>query len=87
METKFGDGTEINPYLATAYTEGFCEGEGASAKDQIRAWSYLIGTNLAYSLQGSFGRAATGLIENGYIEPSGKVNWSEVNKSLMETNT
>ena len=83
-EKEFSNGEKIDSYLATAYAEGFCEGEGASAKDQIRAWSYLIGTKLAYSLQGIFGRTATGLIENGFIEPSGKVNWNAVTESLME---
>jgi len=31
-----------NNYLATAYTEGFCEGENAAPKQQLEAWAYLI---------------------------------------------
>lgn len=72
-ETTFEDGTEITSYLATAYAEGFCEGEGASTTDIIKAWSYLIGTKLAYSLQGWFGRNAANLIDRGYIDKDGKV--------------
>ena len=56
------------PYLATAYAEGFLEGEGASEEDQIEAWQYLINTGLAWTLQGWFGRTAMDLIENGICE-------------------
>ena len=45
-ETTFADGTEITGYLATAYAEGFCEGEGASYEDQLRAWAFLIKTQM-----------------------------------------
>jgi len=79
-ETKFEDGTEITSYLATAYAEGFCEGGGASSKDIIRAWSYLIGTKLCYSLQGFFGRTAKNMIEAGYIADNGMVDWDLINE-------
>jgi hypothetical protein len=52
-------------YLATAYAEGFCEGEGASEEEQISAWQYLIDTGLRWQLQGWFGRTASNLIEQG----------------------
>lgn len=81
-ETHFEDGTEITPYLATAYAEGFCEGENASTKDQIRAWSYLCGTKVGYSLQGWFGRHIAHMIENNYITKEGTVNWEYVNEIL-----
>ena len=55
-------------YLATAYAEGFCEGEGASEEEQLIAWQYLHDTKIAYSLQGFFGRTAQNLLENGLIE-------------------
>ena len=58
---------KMTPYLATAIAEGFCEGEGASEKEQIRAWQYLVDTGLAWKLQGSFGRQARALIEAGII--------------------
>jgi len=78
METKFEDETQITPYLASAYAEGFCEGEGASQNDQVRAWSYLIGTGLAYSLQGWYGRTANSMIEDGLFEKDGTVNWEYI---------
>ena len=52
-------------YLATAYAEGFCEGEGATEAQQIEAWQYLIDTGLCWQLQGWFGRNAQGLIDDG----------------------
>lgn len=58
---------ELTPYLATAIAEGFCEGEGASQREQQAAWQYLHDTKKAYSLQGWFGRTATTLIQEGII--------------------
>lgn len=59
---------ELTSYLATAYAEGFCEGDSASEKDQITAWQWLHDTRLAYRLQGWFGRTAAALIENNVIQ-------------------
>ena len=53
------------PYLATAYAEGFCEGEEATKEEQIEAWQFLIDTGLCWQLQGWFGRRAKDLIEAG----------------------
>jgi hypothetical protein len=61
---------KFTPYLATAYAEGFCEGEGASQDEQIQAWQYLIDTGMCWKLQGWFGRTATALIEQGICEPA-----------------
>ena len=55
------------PYLASAYAEGFCEGEGASQDDQIEAWQYLLDSGLCWQLQGWYGRTAKDLIEQGII--------------------
>jgi len=60
-------------YLATAYAEGFCEGEGATEQEQLEAWAYLIKTGLCWSLQGWFGRNARNLIDNGVISEKGKL--------------
>ena len=57
----------MTSYMATAYAEGFCEGEGASEEEQIAAWQWLHDTRLAYKLQGWFGRNAQRLIEGGII--------------------
>lgn len=74
-ETHFTDGTSITPYLASAYAEGFCEGEDATLKDQIKAWSYLCGTKIGYSLQGWYGRNIVNLIEADIFDDDGTVNW------------
>ncbi len=61
------------PYLATAYAEGFCEGEDATEQEQLEAWAYLIKTGQCWSLQGWFGRTAQNLIENGLISQDGNI--------------
>ena len=66
---------EWTPYLATAYAEGFCEGDNASRDEQIEAWAYLIKTGLAWSLQGWFGRTASSLIDANIIDKEGNINW------------
>ena len=68
---------EWDAYLATAYAEGFCEGENATAEEQIEAWSYLIQTRTCWSLQGWFGRAASRIIESGVIDKTGEINWDK----------
>lgn len=56
----------LTPYLATGIAEGF---EQTDDEDKVlAAWQYLHDTGLAYQLQGSFGRTAQDLIEQGYIE-------------------
>jgi len=62
----------LTPYLASAYAEGFCEGEGASQDEQLSAWQYLIDTGLCWKLQGFYGRTATNLIEEGICLPANK---------------
>lgn len=65
--------TVWTPYLACAYAEGFCEGEGATEEEQLEAWAYLIKTGLCWSLQGWHGRAAASLIEGGRISKTGEI--------------
>jgi len=52
----------MTPYRAVALAEGFEEG---SEEEILAAWQHLIDTGLAWSLQGSFGRQARALIEEG----------------------
>ena len=65
-KTKFYK--SLTSYLATAYAEGFCEGENATEIEQLTAWQWLVDTGICWSLQGWFGRTATYLIKNGYVE-------------------
>jgi len=62
-------------YLATAYAEGFGEGENATQEESIEAWAVLIKTKLCNQLQGWFGRTANGLIEGDVIDKEGNINW------------
>ena len=71
---------EWTSYLATAYAEGFCEGEDATQEEQLEAWAYLIMTGLCWNLQGWFGRTATAMIEGGIINRDGTINWDEIDE-------
>ena len=66
-------------YLASAYAEGFCEGEGASAGEQVEAWAYLIATGACWKLQGFYGRTAENIIKSGLISKEGEINWDKLN--------
>ena len=53
----------MNNYNAVGIAEGFIECD--NEKTIIKAWQYLIDTGLAFKLQGSFGRTAVDLINQG----------------------
>ncbi len=57
----------MTSYIACSIAEGFCEGEGASEKDQLTAWQWLSDTGLCWKLQGVYGRVVTDLLENKRI--------------------
>ena len=62
----------MDSYIAVGIAEGFEEPE---SDDQVlEAWQYLVDTGLAWSLQGSFGRTARALIEQGLIHPTESAN-------------
>jgi hypothetical protein len=56
---------KMTPYLATGLAEGFEEG---NEEEVIAAWQYLVDTRMAWRLQGSFGRTASSLLEQGIIK-------------------
>lgn len=56
-------GNKLDNYTAVGIAEGFIEAEYDG--QQIEAWQHLIDTGLAWTLQGSFGRTARNLIEDG----------------------
>ena len=59
----------MDNYLAVGIAEGF---EEADSEDQgIEAWQHLGDTGLAWTLQGSFGRTAQALIDQGIINSAG----------------
>ena len=60
-------------YLACAYAEGFCEGEGATKEEELEAWAYLIRTGECWKLQGWYGRNAQTLIDSGLITKEGEI--------------
>jgi hypothetical protein len=51
-----------------AYEDG-----SLSEADALDMFADLISTGMAWRLQGSYGRAANALIEQGYISPEGEV--------------
>ena len=56
----------MDNYNAVGIAEGFVE--ASSEEEVIEAWQYLVDTGLAWQLQGSFGRTAIDMIENGIIK-------------------
>ena len=52
-------------YEAVSKVEGFCEGENATEAERIEALQELINSGMAWTLQGSTGRAAMDAIEAG----------------------
>jgi hypothetical protein len=53
----------MDTFTAVMIAEGIDEAE--SEEQAIDAWQHLIDTGLAWQLQGSFGRTAQALIEQG----------------------
>ena len=77
---QFEDGVEITSYMATGYAEGF--EETSNPVDIIKAWAYLIRTGMAWSLQGSFGRTASGIIDSGLISDKGDIDFDLLDEKL-----
>lgn len=55
----------MDQFNAVGIAEGFIEAE--SEEQVLEAWQHLVDTGLAWRLQGWFGRTASALIEQGYI--------------------
>lgn len=62
------------------------EGE-LSTEDTLNLFSHLIKSGKAWSLQGSYGRTATALINAGYIDKTGKILKTECTELLKTEST
>ena len=61
----------MNNFNAVGIAEGFVEAD--SEEQVLEAWQHLVDTGLAWRLQGSFGRIAEQLIDQGLINPPKEV--------------
>ena len=55
----------MNNYDAIAIAEGLVE---ADQETQLEAWQHLINTGIVWQLQGTFGRTAKEVIQNGHCQ-------------------
>ena len=55
----------MDNFTAIGIVEGLMEAD--SQEQFLEAWQHLVNTGLAWQLQGSFGRTAEALIEQGVI--------------------
>lgn len=62
--------TEEKPFDCVGAIMAFEQGDLDEEKT-IELFQHLVDTGLAWQLQGSYGRAAKHLIENGYIQIKG----------------
>lgn len=55
----------MDNYTAVGIAEGFIEADSEAMI--LEAWQHLVTTGLAWKLQGSFGRTAQALIDEGLV--------------------
>ena len=82
-ETRFKDGTLIDPMSAIDYAEG-CNNEG-NEEDTFRSWSYIQGTRICVGLQGFYGRTCKNLIDQGIMDIDGTLDWNKVTALIEDS--
>ena len=76
------DGIKLNNYLAVGLAEGFEESEDVS--DVIKAWAYVQRHGMTATLQGFFGRTCASMIEKGFFDVNGVIDWDVINEALKD---
>ena len=59
------------------------EGGNPTSEDTMHLFSYLIKTGQAWTLQGMYGRTARDMIESGFIDKKGNINWANVEATTL----
>tara|TARA_R100000781_G_scaffold101521_1_gene65044 strand:+ start:1947 stop:2168 length:222 start_codon:yes stop_codon:yes gene_type:complete len=60
-----------------AYEDGSIDDKGV-----LELFSHLIKNGMCWSLQGHYGRTASALIENDYVNRNGEINWCLINSKI-----
>lgn len=67
--------TDPIPSRVLELMDKYESGESMSNSEVTELFSYMIRTDLAWNLQGSYGRAARAMISNGFISVDGEILW------------
>lgn len=78
-DNTLSTGKKLDNYTAVAIAEGF---EHANSRDTIKAWAYIQRNGLDSGLQVWFGKTINGMIDTGYMNQSGDINWDKVNSDI-----
>ena len=57
------------------------EGGNPTYREYFEGFSEMIKNGHVWSLQGMYGREATRLIDSGFIDRKGKINWKKIDES------
>ena len=58
-----------------------------NAFDTLHFFSELVKENLAFKLQGHYGRTASALIDDGWLSSNGEVNHVKIEENGIEANS
>ena len=59
------------------------EQDDLDLNETLELFAKLIKTGMAWTLQGHYGRTAASLIEAGWIDRKGAINWDAVNEVYL----